>query len=320
MKLQPLVTIITPTYNRANYILETVASILEQGYPNLEYIVLDDGSTDDTLAVLQKYEGHIVLETHSNMGEAATVNKGFAMARGDIIAVVNSDDPLLPDAINTMVEFMIRHSQVGVAYPDWNMIDAQGEIISHVQTWEYDYLAMLRQHYCIPGPGVFFRRSILESLKGRDASFRYVSDFDFWLRAGLLTSFARVPKTLATFRTHPDSASTNQVGRRMAQEHIALIDKIYSLPNLPMEVMRAKTEAFGSAYYIAGYVCEPGDLPARNQYFRKAILFSPVKFLTEYRRDRLLNFMLPAFSPSLQKVIGRLKKIKRRLYNGLLSL
>jgi glycosyltransferase involved in cell wall biosynthesis len=313
MKPQPLVTIVTPTYNRANYILETVASILEQGYPNLEYIVLDDGSTDDTLEVLQKYKSHIVLETHSNMGEAATVNKGFSMARGDIIAVVNSDDPLLPGAVNTMVEFMARYSQVGVAYPDWNMIDARGKIISHVQTWEYDYLAMLRQHYCIPGPGVFFRRSILEPLKGRDAKFRYVSDFDFWLRAGLLTSFARVSKTLATFRSHPDSASTNQVGRRMAQEHIALIDKIYSLPNLPTEVMSAKKEAFGSAYYIAGYVCEPGDLPARKQYFRKAILLSPVKYLTEYRRSRLLNIILPAFFPFLQKAIYKFKKIKRQL-------
>lgn len=313
MKTHPLVTIITPTYNRANYILETVASILEQGYPNLEYIVLDDGSTDSTLAVLQKYKDQILLEKHSNMGEALTVNRGFSLAHGDIVAVVNSDDPLLPDAVSAMADFMVEHPHIGVAYPDWNLIDAQGKLISHVQTEEYDYLEMLRRYFCIPGPGAFFRRDLLESLKGRDPQFQYVSDFDFWLRAGLLVPFARVPQTLATFRVHPDSASSSQNGQRMAAEHIALVTKIYSLPNLPLEVMRIKREAFGSANYIAGYVCGPGDLSARKQYFRNAILLCPVKYLTAYRHSRLLNTILPTFFPFLQKAIYKLKKIKRQL-------
>jgi glycosyltransferase involved in cell wall biosynthesis len=94
-----LVTIITPAYNRANYLDETIQSILNQDYPNLEYIVLDDGSKDNTVEVLKKYRGRIIWETHPNIGETRTVNKGLSMAHGDIIGIVNSDDPLLPGAV-----------------------------------------------------------------------------------------------------------------------------------------------------------------------------------------------------------------------------
>ena len=84
----PLVTVITPAYNRASYLVETIESVLGQDYPRLEYIVLDDGSTDNTREVLGKYEGRIIWETHPNMGETRTVNKGFGLARGEIVVVV----------------------------------------------------------------------------------------------------------------------------------------------------------------------------------------------------------------------------------------
>ncbi len=292
----PLVTIITPAYNRASYLDETILSVLGQDYPNTEYIVLDDGSTDNTLDIIKKYNGKIIWDSHPNMGETRTVNKGFSMAKGDIIGVVNSDDPLLKTAISKIVTFMISNPEIVVTYPDWNLINEKGEVIHHYDTYVYAYITMLRLHHCMPGPGAFFRRKIIEQLGGRDPQFRYVGDFDFWLRAGLIGPFARIEETLATFRRHPDSASLAQQGALMGEEHIVLVKKIYSLPNLPSAVKKVKREAYGNAYYIAGEVC--GDnLDLKKYYYRKALLRAGDKFLLKYhdRLARMLSVLLGRF-------------------------
>jgi glycosyltransferase involved in cell wall biosynthesis len=203
-RIQPLVSIITPTYNRAGYLAETIDSVLGQDHPRIEYIVLDDGSTDGTPDVLARYGSCIRWETHPNMGETRTVNRGFALARGDIVAVVNSDDPLLPEAVSEAVAFLEAHPDILVAYPDWNLIDQDSKVIEHIQVREYDYLYVVKRHRCIVGPGAFVRRRAIELAGLRDPSFKYVADFDFWLRVGLHGPFARIPRTLATFRVHPE--------------------------------------------------------------------------------------------------------------------
>jgi len=279
----PLVTVITPAYNRADYLEEVIRSVLAQDYPNLEYIVLNDGSTDGTPEILKRYEGRIVAESHRNMGETGTVNKGFRMAQGEIVGVVNSDDPILPGAVRRSVETLQSDRDFLVAYPDWNMIDARGEILRTVRTHEYAYLDMLRWHHCVPGPGAFFRREVIERLEGRDPQFRYVADFDFWLRAGLLGPFRRIPETLATFRLHTGGATLSGQGARMAEEHICLVKKIFGLPGLPEAVRAVRREAFSSAHYVAG--CVVGNDPplARKRYFLAALLYCPAKHLSEYR-------------------------------------
>ena len=120
---QPLVTIITPAYNRADYLRETIESILQQDYPNVEYIVLDDGSKDNTVELLEEYTGRLIWESHKNMGEIRTVNKAYGMAKGEYIAVINSDDPLLPGAISAVVDTFLNNPDVLVVYPDWQYID-----------------------------------------------------------------------------------------------------------------------------------------------------------------------------------------------------
>ena len=162
---------------------------------------------------------------------------------------------------------------------------------------------MLRWHHCMPGPGTFFRKELVEKLRGRDTQFRYVSDFDFWLRAGLITEFARFPKTLATFRMHPNSASASQTNERMAQEHITLINKIYSLPNLTRDAKRYKKEAYSSAYYIAGCVCQSCNTKVRRNYFMQAIRYAPLKYLGEYRTKRLSEVIIPIAFPCARRIL-----------------
>jgi glycosyltransferase involved in cell wall biosynthesis len=276
MSTLPLVSIITPAYNRASYLDETIQSVLEQDYPKMEYIVLDDGSTDNTREVLEKYNGRIIWHTHPNMGEVHTVNKGFSMAHGEIVVVVNSDDPLLPGAISAAVDFMRTHPDILVAYPDWNGIGPKSETLGHIQVPEYDYLYMVRRQACIPAPGAFIRRIAFELTGPRDPEFRYRSDFEYWLRLGLYGKFARIPETLATFRAHPDSASRTGKGKAMAEEHIRLIEKYYSRPDLPPEVLRVRREAYAWANVMAAKSCGRARRKCLGYYGAAFLYYPPI--------------------------------------------
>lgn len=293
---QPLVSVITPAYNRADYLEEVIQSVLAQDYPNIEYIVLDDGSTDGTAAIIDRHRGQIRAETHTNMGETQTVNRGFALASGAIVGVINSDDPLLPGAISKSVETFAADPRLIVTYPDWNMIDAHGTLIRTVRPPDYDYVDMLRWHHCLPGPGAFFRKEVADRLGGRDARFRYIADFDFWLRAGLIGPFAHIPEVLATFRNHPSGASSASRGRRMAQEHLDLVRKIYALPDLPAPARAVRREAFSSAYYVGGAVSSSRSSMLKKKLYVQAMLYRPTKYAAEYR--------------------GRMGPIKRELRHG----
>jgi glycosyltransferase involved in cell wall biosynthesis len=295
MDTLPLVTIITPAYNRAAYLDETIQSVLKQDYPHIEYIVLNDGSTDNTEEVLQKYASGLTWETHPNMGETRTVNKGLAMAHGDILAVVNSDDPLLPGAVSAAVSFLQSHPDIIVAYPDWDYIGPDSKVTGHIQVPEYDYLFMVRRHHCSVGPGAFIRRKALEFAVGRDPEYKYVADFEYWLRLGLFGKFARIPRTLATFRVHPDSVSISAKGKAMADEHIRLIRKYYSRPDLPPEVLQLRREAFCWAYLVAGITAGSNRWVAIGCYFKALLYYPPSLFQNLGEWQSILVALMPKF-------------------------
>ena len=266
----PLVTIITPTYNRASYLAETIDSVLAQDYRPIEYIVLDDGSTDNTEEILGGYGDRIRWVKHPNMGEVATVNRGFSLANGEIVAVVNSDDPLLPHAISRAVEVLERNPDILVAYPDWVSIDARSIAQRCIRVPDYDYMHMVRRFQCIVGPGAFIRREAIEKTGGRDESYRFVSDLEFWLRLGLIGPFMRIPEPLATFRVHSESTSVCLQGQRLVDEHIRLARDFYSRPEVPRQVRAVRGEAMSWAYYYAGLAAGP-DHKLAWKCFRKAV-------------------------------------------------
>jgi GT2 family glycosyltransferase len=309
----PLVSIITPAYNRADLVAETIDSVLGQDYPNLEYIVLDDGSRDGTLDVVKRYDGRLRWEAHPNMGETRTVNKGFAMARGEIVGVVNSDDPLRPGAVRRLVEALSRRPDAVVAYPDWALIDERGRVLQTVRTYEFTgYADMVRRHWCLPGPGAFFRRSLVEKLGGRDPDFRYVGDLDFWFRAARHGALVRVPEVLATFRTHSGSATVAQQGTRMAEEHLRVVEKLFAAGDLPEEVRRVEREARSSAAFVAATVCGTREWRAKLRYFGEALRLAPAKYAGEYavRWPLIVSTLLGV---SHLDVYYRLKRWEERL-------
>ena len=286
MKKIPLVSIITPTYNRAYLLEETLKSVVNQDYSNIEYIVLDDGSTDGTAKIIEKFKDKIIWRSHKNMGEVKTVNKGFSLAHGEIIGVVNSDDPLLSGAIGEIVKFMTQNPKIIVVYPDWVKIDENGREIERVITPEYDYKYMLRAHDNVTGPGTFFRRVVIEKLRGRNLQFKYVSDYDFWLRAGLVGNFARIPKILATSRIHSGQATLKDKGCKMAMEHILVLNKIFSLPNFPVTLSKIKPEAYKKACEAAR-ICRGDNLFTKIFISLACLYYSPISYLKAFFGFRL---------------------------------
>lgn len=279
----PLVTIVTPAYNRELLIEETINSILDQKYPNLEFIIIDDGSKDKTLDVIKKYKNKLIIISQKNMGETKTVNKGLSLAKGEIIAVINSDDPLLPGSIQTMVDYMEANPDALAVYPDWVMIDGASQKIQDVHPADYNYLTMLSEHYCIPGPGTFFRKKAIKLTGGRSERFRYLADYAFWLKLGLYGIFVHLPKTLATFRVHAGSQGIYAKGETMANEHKTLIDWIYADPDIFKQVLPVKMQAYSSAYFHAAN--ESINLLNKIRYYCLSFYSNPQTFLGKIRYE-----------------------------------
>lgn len=230
------VSIITPTYNRAKLLPETIDSILNQNYPDLEYIVIDDGSSDDTQAVLSQYSDRIRIERHDNIGETATVNKGFAMVTGEVVCVVSSDDPLLPNAIKQVVEVFERNLEAVAVYPDWVDIGPHSEHLRVVHLPDYDISNMIKTYSWGIGPGAFFRRSLIDRVGGRNPARIYCGDMEFWAKVAMLGQLIHIPRLLATHRTHADSASVGQRSGNFAREWVDTWKCILNQPELPIDV------------------------------------------------------------------------------------
>ena len=157
-KKYPKISIITPVYNRGVLIKETIDSILDQSYPNLEYIVVNDGSTDDSLKVIRKYGNKLKVINQENQGETAAVNKGLKMATGEIVCILNSDDLLNPGSLRKVINFFNRYPNIIVAYPNWQVINENRVLIEKVNVREHDYRYMFSRYSCYVGPGAFFKR------------------------------------------------------------------------------------------------------------------------------------------------------------------
>ena len=253
----PFVTVITPAYNREDYLPETIESIQAQDYPRFEHLILDDGSSDGTLDVIRSYaekDSRIRWDTHPNMRETRTVNKAIGMARGDLIVILNSDDVLYPNAISRAVAFMAERPDVLVAYPDWDYIDEHSKPYSHVEVEEFDYLRMVSEHRCMMGPGAFIRSKAFELAGLRDPSLRYVADFDFFLRVGLYGPMARIPETLATWRAHAGALTVAAKGSRMAKEDIIMMRRYFARPDLPERILAIRNRAWRNARLHAARV------------------------------------------------------------------
>lgn len=246
-----LVTIVIPSYNAGTYLREAVDSVLAQSYANVELIVLDDGSTDDTPAILSSYGERFHWESHTNRGQSATLNKGWAMANGEIISYLSADDALVPEAVEVAVALLNQQPEVVMAYGDYLLIDKQGRPLQKVSAPEFNYKKMVAEIEVQPGPGVFFRKEVFDRIGGWDQTLRQIPDFEYWLRLGLCGDFVRIPKELALYRVHDDSQSFAIPTVEKAEECVRVMAAYFQNPDLPGEIVSVERQSMAMAYLIA---------------------------------------------------------------------
>lgn len=264
-------TIITPVFNGQEFLEETVKSVLRHAPgKDFEYLIVNDGSTDSTREILERFGDSIKVIDQKNMGEASAVNKGLALARGRYALIVSADDPIISTELFTMSqEILDRDEKVVVTYPDWLLIDGSGNVLRNIQTSEFSIFELVGLNHCIPGPGAIFR--VHEALKigGRSEILKFGSDYEFWLRMSRLGQFQRIPKPLAQWRSHENSTSIKSRGEDMARERIQIIENYLSSSSLPPKIIRI---AMGNAYYSAAILRYFSKSVPHRKYLSKAFI------------------------------------------------
>ncbi len=199
----PLVTIVTPSYNQGQFLAETIQSVLSQEYPRLEYIIVDGGSTDNSIEIIQQYANRLAWwVSERDQGHADALNKGFAHATGEILAWLNSDDTYQPNAIREAVDHLMDHPELSMVYSDSNLIDVEGKFIARFPAKQTDYARMLKGSVNIPQATTFFRADIWRRVGSLDLSLKYAFDYDLWVRLAKISPVAYVPRVWANFRLH----------------------------------------------------------------------------------------------------------------------
>ncbi|MBN1680154.1 MAG: glycosyltransferase [Anaerolineae bacterium] len=205
----PRITIVTPSYNQGRYIEETIRSVLMQGYPNLEYIMIDGGSTDETLDVIRRYENHLSFwVSEPDNGQANAINKGFARSSGDIMGWLNSDDVLLPNALHTVAYTFMRKPGVHVMTGLRRIVNGEGQFVRNWFVW-MPTPDVLRRQCVIAQETTFWRRAVWEHIGPVDESYQFAMDYEYWIRmldAGY--TFELVPRYLGVFREHDEAKTT----------------------------------------------------------------------------------------------------------------
>jgi glycosyltransferase involved in cell wall biosynthesis len=202
----PLVSIVTPSFNQVSFLEKTIHSVLAQDYPHIEYLVVDGGSTDGSLEIIDQYSERLSWwVSEPDQGQTEAINKGFARARGEILAWLNSDDTYLPEAVSEAVEYLQTHPQVGMVYGDANFIDREGHVIGRFNARQTSYQRLRRGAVYIPQQASFFRASLWQKVGPLDPSFYFAMDYDLWVRLAAIAPLHYYPRLWANFRLHGDA-------------------------------------------------------------------------------------------------------------------
>jgi glycosyltransferase involved in cell wall biosynthesis len=208
MDSTPLVSIITPSYNQADFLEDTIKSVVEQDYPNIEYIIIDGGSTDGSQEIIKKYADQISFWiSEPDQGQTDAINKGFSKAKGEIFAWINSDDTYLPDAINQAVDSLKTNPDIGMIYGDANLINEKNEVIGKFPARQTDYKRLRRGYVHIPQQASFFRSGLWKQVGPLDPTFYFAMDYDLWIRLAKISQLKYTPQLWANFRIHSTGKS-----------------------------------------------------------------------------------------------------------------
>lgn len=209
MDKNPLVSIITPSYNQARFLETTILSVLNQDYSNLEYIIVDGGSTDGSIDIIRKYEDRLAAWINEpDQGQSEAINKGFGLARGEILAWLNSDDLYYPLAVTEAVDMLLSTPQIGMVYGDTDLIDEKGQVRGKFKAKQTSFQRLMRGGVYIPQPAAFWRAELWNQVGPLDTSFYFAMDYDLWVRFSKVAEMRYLPHLWASFRIHSAGKTT----------------------------------------------------------------------------------------------------------------
>jgi glycosyltransferase involved in cell wall biosynthesis len=198
-----LISIISPSYNQGRFIEGNILSVLNQDYPNIEHIIMDGGSTDNTIEVLKKYNHSLIWKSEPDNGTSDAFNKGFLISKGGLIGWLNSDDTYQPNCLSKVVEYFDKHPDVSMIYGECNKIDEGDNIIAKSELEDFNLKRFIHTRNFIAGPSVLFRRQAFEEVGFMDPNLHFVMDYDLWIKIGKKFKIERVPFHIGNIRKHP---------------------------------------------------------------------------------------------------------------------
>ena len=216
------VTIITPSYNQGDYIERTILSVLNQSYKAIEYIIFDSCSTDNTMNIVNKYKDKLKVFVEKDKGQTDAINKGFRMASGDIIGWINSDDELLPDCVEKVVNAFKSNENIGIVYGDTILIDQNNNKIGDAKCPNINLNKLLNTNSSVIQPGSFYKKDLVQKVGYLNDKLSYVMDFDLWIKLLKISNAYYIPQYLSEFRFH-DSSKTQSAYLKFLPEKIKII-------------------------------------------------------------------------------------------------
>ena len=242
---RPLVSIITPSFNQAAFLPATLNSVLSQDYEHLELIVMDGGSTDGSVAILEAiHDPRLTWVSEQDRGQSHAINKGLARARGDILTYLNSDDLLTPHTVAFIVDYFEAHPTIDLVTGDCQYIDQSGVPVRIVAGCPFDLSTTLTGRSYLLQPGTFWRRRVTGQVGEFDEELHYTMDLDYWLRAAVAGfQLSYISGARSQFRLHGQSKTVSQ-SAAFWRDWRRMLDKIYSMPDLPAEALACQKDSY----------------------------------------------------------------------------
>jgi glycosyltransferase involved in cell wall biosynthesis len=245
----PRVTIVTPSYNQARFLESTILSVVNQEYPDLEYIVIDGRSTDGSVEIIQKYNDQLAYwESEPDKGQAHAINKGWRRATGKYLWWLNSDDMLTPNSLKIAVRYLEENPEIDLVYGDDYRIDEQGRIFKRKNYRDFNFESFIVHGFDISQAGALMRRATQGQIDLLREDLHLLMDKELWLRVALEgRRIAHLPVPLALFRIH-EHAKTQEGGKLAAEERLKVTEWLLNYPRLPESILNQREKIYGDLH------------------------------------------------------------------------